>query len=221
MTLALASMAYARHSTADARAGGGELDHLAVSARRRSDRKRRRPRVDIGKRAAVEAEERLAAATHAADRSGRVTHDEMKVGHGSGDDRSHPTMPQRPTTRSQPITLPAPIVAPSRTSVGRVCSSGSDGRKLDKSGIVARGKAIIREYRAGADHHPVLDRHRGADVDERVDLHAVADADVVGDVGLLTDDAIAPTRAGPRMWTWLQTLVPGPISTSFSTIAVG
>ena len=50
-----------------------------------------------------------------------------------------PTSAKRPIVRSQPITLPAPIDAPSPTSVGSVRSSGSEGRNVERSGVVARG----------------------------------------------------------------------------------
>ena len=66
---------------------------------------------------------------------------------------------------------PAPMVAPSRTSVGRVCSSGSLGRKVFKSGKVARGKRSLVKVVASGNHHAVFDRHGGADVNHRVDLH--------------------------------------------------
>ena len=54
-----------------------------------------------------------------------------------------PIIAKRPMTRSLPIVHPAPMVAPSRTSVGSVCSSGSDDRNCFKSGVVARGKRSL------------------------------------------------------------------------------
>src|SRR5439155_25904120 len=58
-------------------------------------------------------------------------------------------------------------------------------------------KPIVGEDRPGTDHDAVLDRHRRAHVHEGVDLDPVADAHVVGDVGLLPDDALLadPRRA--------------------------
>ena len=41
--------------------------------------------------------------------------------------------PRRPIVKSQPMIAPAPIVAPSRTSVGSVCSSGVDLRSCERS----------------------------------------------------------------------------------------
>ncbi len=54
-----------------------------------------------------------------------------------------PIMAHRPIFRSFPIVQPAPMVAPSRTSVGSVCSSGSEGLNRCKSGVVARGKRSL------------------------------------------------------------------------------
>ena len=39
--------------------------------------------------------------------------------------------------------MPAPMVAPAFTRVGSVCSSGSDGRRCLRSGVVARGKRSL------------------------------------------------------------------------------
>ena len=50
-----------------------------------------------------------------------------------------PTMEKRPSSMPGPIVARAPMVVPARTTVGSVCSSGSDGRSFDRSGVVARG----------------------------------------------------------------------------------
>src|SRR5262249_12862704 len=54
--------------------------------------------------------------------------------------------------------------------------------------------AIVREDDTSRDHHAVLDRDPGADVDVCVDLHVVPDCHTVGDVGLLADDAVLADR---------------------------
>jgi hypothetical protein len=54
-----------------------------------------------------------------------------------------PTIAKRPISMPQPMMEPAPMDAPSRTSVGSVCSSTSDGRSSDRSGVVARGNRSL------------------------------------------------------------------------------
>lgn len=54
-----------------------------------------------------------------------------------------PIIDQRPIERSLPMVQPAPMVAPAQTNVGKVWSSGVDGRNCNKSGVVARGNRSL------------------------------------------------------------------------------
>ncbi len=109
----------------------------------------------------VEAKERLAAAADAADRRARGG----RTRGGNLARSASPASPCRPWRSGRSpgrcrSSQPAPIVAPSRTSVGSVCSSASEGRRRVRSGVVGAREAVVREDRAGGDHHAVLDRHR-------------------------------------------------------------
>src|ERR1700733_9131775 len=77
---------------------------------------------------------------------------------------------------------------------------GVGGAKVLEIGGRCAREPIISKNRSCADHDAFFDGHRGTDVYEGVDLDAISDHHVIGDVRLLTDDALfANTGTVPNM----------------------
>ena len=113
----------------------------ARAALRSSDRRRRRPARAFGKRAVIETQERLAAATHAADRAGRMTDDEMEVRHRPRDDRSHSHHAPAPDDQIAPDHAARADRRTLRARASAACARRVRmAASVDRSGIVARGK---------------------------------------------------------------------------------